>query len=168
MVLENILESNEKILWQGKPNHKRAMFKTYTYCFFLAIGIMLMSMYVGVNFFNPAHRLSVLIIVIFIALSCLLMIFAGKKESKNSHYIFTDKRIIVQNNLLGEKYKIIDYATVTDISVKVNFFDNRYGTGTIVLTSYARIIASLYHIDKPYEAFKTMQKIRKERLEIEN
>jgi uncharacterized membrane protein YdbT with pleckstrin-like domain len=159
-----ILESNEKILWEGTPrfisfllsfdgghwsvyNPKRenlpfllAIFKAILY-----IAFIFLAFFVGLQFLYPINFSSLLNSILYFistdtlwALFLLVLVIALTTNFvlfyRNSHYFFTNKRIIIQEGPLKLKYKSLDYDNVSDISLNTGWiFDRIFHTGTITI-----------------------------------
>ena len=156
--IKNILEDDERILWQGKPNYKRYMYTTYLAYVCVAPLLFVISLYF--------LMVSVLAFLISCSVILLLVVFIGfifghfaKKGCQNMLYAFTNKRIISQHGIVAPNYKSIDYSKISDISLQIGYINNKYNTGTIILMSNARLLNSLSYLDNPYDAFKTIKKI---------
>lgn len=127
--LQKVLNANEKIIWEGKPNS----FVYYTVTFFQSlIGIVIgagivfsvapgitgiggpVSMVIGILFAiaGPMYRMLVYRFI---------------------HYVVTDKRIILQSGLIGRDFEFVDYDKIQNATVDVGILDKvlMQNTGTI-------------------------------------
>ena len=153
--INSILDDNEKIIWQGKPNYKRTMRTIY----YLMIYIVALVLCVSLPFIGMSLVWFFIIFAVCGTAISVYMPIAGKNSIKNKLYVFTDKRIIVQSGVHSIIHNSIDYSMIFDISVRIGVIDKRYGTGDIMLRGNVRQVGILTHIDKPYDIFKMIKKI---------
>lgn len=164
MTLENILEDNEKVLWEGKANYKKHMAKMYA-IWFMTFAMVLLpasSMLIGAKDSSAKIKIVVLIMVIGVLTYVPLVRIMGKKSYNNILYAFTDKRIIIQHGFFAPSYASVEYGMISNINVHVGYLDKKYSTGSISLMSNARVAARLDDIETPYEVFKLVKKIHEE------
>jgi hypothetical protein len=165
--LKDILDSDENVLWEGKP----------VFIPFIASGLPLLGfgilwgiMDYGIfsNSFtssNPSFlipffllHLAPLWMGIFNVIR-LLFIF------NNTLYASTNKRIILRTGFWGIDFKSIDYDKILDIRVDVNPFENMFRVGTIKINTGltgnkgAPIYDSIGAIQNPYGVFKQIKTV---------
>jgi len=168
--IDKIINKDEKILWQGKPQFKIYFFVTILPPVFIATVMTIFG-----------FSLSIILLKFFLLL-LLVAILASLLSYLNWKYllyVLTDKRVIIQSGLIGRDFKIIDYDQFKDANVNVNLLDKLIGinTGTINIytgemgirtspsyvdgqlrqSSY-RISYDFYHIENPYKVFELFKK----------
>jgi len=154
--ITNILESGEKVEWEGKP-------KKSVYLFDLFFGTTLVIGIVSLFVYFSSNR----DLIYFAPLLWVIGIVLGLIRYRVTHYAITNKRIILQKGIIGRDFKSIDYDKVQDVSVNVGLIDKMFGTGKIIISNGSVIVDSrnnslatsslLNSIESPYELLKTIQ-----------
>jgi len=119
--ITNILESKEKVEWEGKPK--------------------------AAPYLIPPIFMSILITVIFVIIFALgkipwfgiaivfgiaLIIFISSILSyRVAYYMITNKRTIIQSGIIGRDFKSIDYDQVQNVSVNVGLMGVIFKTGSV-------------------------------------
>lgn len=171
--LDKILDTNEKVLWQGKP---------YFWSFFLgrSLGALLFGVIwtlIIMATVAPVIASSGNIAFIFVLphfwVGFGLIVFTPIYSAlvcRFTHYAITDKRALFQEGLIGRDFKTIDFDQLTNSEVLVGVIDKIFGgTGSIRLftagtfeTAKNRMNPKPYtiaHIHNPYEVFKFIKKV---------
>jgi len=173
--IHKIIDSNEKVLWKGKPQ-----FLPY----------IISSTYLGVIFG-----------IIWSTFIIIVLITAGTQKSTNTllsllpfglvgfyllfinpiyrilvhryiMYAITNKRVIIQKGLIGRDFDIIDFDKVTNAEVNVSAIDKLFGknSGSIIISTPAslaytsegtpRVIPyKLRNITDPYKVFRLFKDV---------
>lgn len=176
--LNKVLESDEKIIWEGAPSFKPYFFSR---SFLPAIGGLIWILFLGgimvasvseTDFFRYViyglpHFLFGLCLIFIPSIYSLLVY-------RHTHYAITEKRLVIQKGWIGRDFETLDLDLVTNAEVKVGVFDQIFGgkTGSIIVASagsltYSRNAAIskpyvLSNIENPYEVFKLFKKISHE------
>ena len=167
--IEDVVSSNEKILWRGKPNAKSyvmaAMVKMLpialiwlifdgTFIFFITNGMV-----------NGDIPLSILgfIIPFFLLHLAPVWIWIGHtvkaaREVRNLEYAITDKRIIIRSGVVGIDFKFINYTEIDSVNVKVGIIDRIFRVGDIYVNSSVNS-GVLWDVEDPYKIGNALQNV---------
>jgi hypothetical protein len=176
--LQEILNVDEKIIWQGKP---QALLYRLGAIFGLLFGaIVAVVLYVAVgkigSGFIPYLVFIIPVAVIIVPSLYRLLVY------RYIIYVITDKRVILQGGLIGRDFDFVDYDKVESSSVDVSIFDKimSKNTGTILIyanrmqpvtntyrdasgshstTTIQNVPFTLSHIVAPYETFNLFKKV---------
>lgn len=163
--IEKILNTNEKIIWEGTPDFRINMLMGYIFVggfslflfIFAIISLLNDSVFTASIFF-----LSTIILLIFIPLSEITL--------KRIRYFFTDKRIIIQSGLIGLDYSIVDYDKIQSMNVNVGLLDKLFNGNTGSIYIYSGLMGAsqygsysvphmLFTIQDPYKVFEILKKL---------
>ncbi|MEK6968673.1 MAG: PH domain-containing protein [Nanoarchaeota archaeon] len=154
--LDKVLDSNEKVIWEGTPKFLPYLFGTVLFgslariimfLFFLPFLLMfLMPFYmiifllvfgflktIGVSF-AVATGISLFSILIFYGFIYFVVIPIFVYLSyRNLYFAITDKRVILQSGIIGRDFKMADFDQISNAEVDVGIFDKIFGgkTGSI-------------------------------------
>ena len=165
----DILNENETLLWSDKPNRRAWMTNGYI---FLVIGIAftaIITVPMLVSFSSgPAPMFGMLaFFALFYGapgwLSIVYLCWLHRAEKKTV-YACSDKRVLIRRGGFGVSYVTIVYADIRYVDVRIGWFENHRGTGSLFLEtgvfqanfcgldqwSPKRIVG----IEKPYEVAK--------------
>ncbi|MBI2079556.1 PH domain-containing protein [Candidatus Micrarchaeota archaeon] len=175
--LEKVLDEDEKVLWEGKPEFWPFFLGGSIWIsLFGLIWLLFISPVFLLGFADPEDSSIALIFMIPFLLIGLGLVFGTPLYNlfvhKHIYYAITDKRIIIQHGIIGRDFEILDFDQVTNAQVNVDLFDQIFGgkTGSI-LTSCAGIAGytkngtpitksyNLANIQDPYEVFKFFKKV---------
>jgi len=160
--IKNVLQEDEKILWQGKPSEKRYKCSIYLWTAYLSVMFPFLGMASIQAGFLVFFITTLVLFIVGIFLCVIFLIPNMKKAYGNMLYVLTDKRIISQHGIFAPNYKSVEYHMITDISVRVGFINSKYKTGDIILMSNARMVDKLRGLDNPYEIFNMTKNICEE------
>jgi len=154
--IEKVLESNEKVLWEGTPAFwpffGRSLVIIPFGLFFLAISSVIFSSSFGTfpslgfedggfTEFNGSFMTMFSVVSVFFFLISLSIIIGPPAYTalvhKKMYYVITDKRVMIQSGIVGRDFKIIDFDQISNVEVNVGFFDKLFGgsTGSINVMS---------------------------------
>src|SRR3989338_3992236 len=176
---DKILDSKEKILWEGKP-------KFWPYlCSGSGITTLFGLVWLGflipffiVAFLNIAqggvfgwgifllpHFWIAMVFVVGIPLYQILVY-------KHIYYAITNKRVLFQKGLIGRDFEILDFDQITNAEVNVGLFDKLFGggnSGSILISTAGSFTYgrhgpiqkpyTLRNIENPYDVFKFFKKV---------
>ncbi|TAL52584.1 MAG: PH domain-containing protein [Nanoarchaeota archaeon] len=186
--LDKVLDSNEKVLWEGKPQFKPYVFGGLSICVGIVVFIIIflipfvafwaffnaqpevktdsaISTILNLWIFNISYVFFIIILLPVIFGSIYLLLSYGKV-----YYAITDKRVILQQGVIGRDFKIVDFDQISGAEVDIGLFDKMFGkeSGTIKIYSPGHSVATkrgpvsipyfLQNIDNPYEVFKFFKK----------
>lgn len=166
---KDILNKDEQVLWQGKPNKKAYILSSIFSMFpfglvwllfdggaiiaLVASGAlkqMPIGMIFGLIAFFAFHLFPVWI--------WLGHIITASRSYKNIEYTFTNKRIIVRSGIIGIDFKNIYYSEIQSVNLKVGIFDKLFKVGDIYIKSPDKAEV-LFDISDPYFITQKLQEI---------
>jgi membrane protein YdbS with pleckstrin-like domain len=159
--LDKILNTDEKILWEGGPKFwpfflGRSL--PLTIFGIIWMGFMMIFVIVSLISGGPAKYFIFAMPHFWIGLFLLFgppiynfLVF------KHTYYAITDKRVILQTGVIGRDFQIIDFNQVTNAEVNIGVFDKLIGqnTGSILISSagsftYAPNNTTMQKLQRPY------------------
>ena len=141
--LKAIVGSNEKILYEGKPNKKCYVFESIfnpLLPFALIWGIIDFGI-IGASFFAKGDGNVLFFIIPFMLLHLMpVWIYLGgilftAKRYRNTAYIVTDKAIYVSGGVFTHNINTKPFAELSHIDLHRGVFDQMFNVGDIVATS---------------------------------
>lgn len=164
---EAVKDSDEEILWTGKPNFTAFIVRGIP---FLCIGLIWGAFDYFFFIRNMGAEMAGFAVPFF---ALHLFPFWGSILNMirlflvhgNTCYAFSNKRIMMRSGFWGTDFKIIDYDKISDLEVNVNPIENMLGVGTIqafsgrVTDKGGRIYDKFIGIKKPYEIFKRLKEV---------
>ncbi len=156
--LQEILNTNEKIVWQGKP--QPLLYKIGA-VFGLIFGIFV-AIFLYYRFGKVGNGLIPYIVIIIPVVALILPSLYRLLVYKYILYVITDKRIILQGGLIGRDFDFVDYDKIESSSVNVGVFDKIMGknTGTILIyANRTRPVTATYRDVLGTHPSTTMQNI---------
>lgn len=184
--IEKILDSNEHILWEGKPVFGPYFFTGAIGSFLTGLFILIfLTPFIAVNFAQKTTIQVQKFDFFFLAWNVFLIpfIFGGLSAifgtpiykilvHKHLYYVITNKRVIIQKGILARSFEYIDFDKITNAEVVVGFWDNlmKKNSGSIYINSS---LDSYYtkngqqvtrphimnNISDPYSVFKLFKKV---------
>lgn len=173
--LKKLVNENEKILYEGKPNKKCFIFESifnpllpfaliWALIDFGFIGSSFSSMNMGNNmlyFLIPFFTLHLM--PVWLYLSGVLL---SVKRYKNTNYIVTDKSIYVSSGVFSKQFNVKPFAELSHIDLHRGIFDQMFNVGDIIATSNQMkennvadtlIISSIENYTDVYNIVKKLQ-----------
>ena len=141
--LKAIVGSNEKILYEGKPNKKCYVFESIfnpLLPFALIWGIIDFGI-IGASFFAEGDENVLFFIIPFMLLHLMPVwiylsgILFTAKRYRNTAYIVTDKAIYVSGGVFTHNINTKPFAELSHIDLHRGVFDQMFNVGDIVATS---------------------------------
>lgn len=167
MDIRQILDPNEKIVWEGKPNFWAFWLRSVPLCVFgLFWSLFLVPFYwawwtgkfpIFVWAVLGPHTL----VAVGLLTSPLWQIIGWQYVS----YAITNKRLIIQSGIVGRGYNLIDFDKISDVNVNISIIDKLTNTGTIYVLAGVGFSQPnttknvLYGIANPYDVFKQLKKL---------
>ncbi len=172
-----ILETNESVLWEGRPELLPYILdKSIPYFFAGALWMILIQYFMMTEgqllglgdsslFLLLPHLLIGMIMIvgpiIYSIISC-----------QSTSYLATDRRILIRSGLFGEDFESIEYDEIAQTKVDVGLRDMLLtnSSGNIHLhgkyrhahQSAGQFVYTLWHVKNPYEVFKMVEKISRD------
>ena len=167
--IDDVVNSDEKILWRGKPNAKSyvlaAMVKMLpvaliwiafdgTFIFFITMGMTRGDIPLGIlGFVIPFFLLHLTPVWVWLANTV-----KAVREVKNLEYAVTDKRIIIRSGIIGIDFKFVNYTEIDSVNIKVGIIDRIFKVGDIYINSSVNA-AVLWDVENPYGIGTALQKV---------
>lgn len=174
--LKQLVNENEKILYEGKPNKKCFIFESFfnpllPFALIWAIidfGIIGASMFAEVPenilyFLIPFMTLHLM--PVWIYLGGVLFTF---KKYKNTYYIVTDHAIYVSSGIFSKKFKTKPFAELSHINLHMGIFDQMFNVADVIATTNQISInnqidtISLSSISNYTEVYNIVKKLQKD------
>lgn len=141
--LKAIVGSNEKILYEGKPNKKCYVFESIFNPLlpFALLWAIIDFGIIGVSFFAADSGEVLFFIIPFMLLHLMpVWIYLGgilftARRYKNTAYIVTDKAIYVSGGVFTRNINTKPFAELSHIDLHRGIFDQMFNVGDIVATS---------------------------------
>lgn len=167
--IEDVLNDDEKVLWQGKPNPKSYIWAAVIKMLPIAIiWILFDGMFIGAFTMGlisdkiPAWILAIIIPFFLLHLTPVWIWLGGiikaAREVKNLEYAITDRRIIIRSGVIGIDFKFINYTEIDSVNVKVGLIDRIFKVGDIYITSSVNS-GVLWDVANPYGIGRALQKV---------
>lgn len=167
--IDDILNSDEQILWRGKPNRKAYIFGSIFSMMPIALlwllvdcGIIVAMIATGA--FSNMNIGLILGLVAFFAVHLMPVwiwfgnIISATRSYKNLEYAFTNKRIIIKSGFIGIDFKNIYYSEIHSVNLKVGPIDKILKVGDIYIRSNNKSQV-LFDIPDPYFITQKLQEI---------
>ena len=172
----NVMEPNEKVIWQDIVNRKVMTFYLgISLIITVGIAIILFSKetinYTSNNVLKTISGSTVGLIVLIIGLIISFLVFFSNYVKI---YVITNKRVLIKSGLIGTDFNSIYFTQIRTANVNVGLTDKIFSVGTInidtgrietvttgngnntqnrIQTAYDKLL----HISKPYEVYKYFQ-----------
>lgn len=169
--LDKILDKNEKVFWEGKPNFwpffLAGLFLSLFGLIFLIAGaiILIQGIKTGNFLFLVFPHFWIGIVFVFGIPLYKALVY------KYTYYAITNKRVILQKGLIGRDFEMVDFDQITNAEVNVSIFDKIFSrnSGSILISSAGTFIYgrhgpiakpyTLNNIQNPYKVFKFFKKV---------
>ncbi|MBI2452355.1 PH domain-containing protein [Candidatus Pacearchaeota archaeon] len=175
--IDKVLDSNEKVFWEGKPKFWPYVLRTIVPSFifgliwmaflapFIFIGVFLPlsaqnaaveTSNNGARFFSlffigwNLFLLPFLLIGLWLLIGTPIYVWIGHKHI---YYAITNKRVIIQKGIIGRDFEYIDFDKITNAEVNVGFWDKTIGqdSGSILISSAGTISYGKHGpVSRPY------------------
>lgn len=148
--LRLIVNSNEKIIWEGKPNKKCFIFESIfnpLLPFAIIWAVVDFTIISKILFVESAFQktgaadnmIGFIIPFFLLHLMPVWIYLAGAllswKRYKNTYYIVTDKAIYVSGGIINKTINTKPFAEMSHIDLHRGFFDQKFNVGDIICTS---------------------------------
>lgn len=141
--LKKLVNENEKILYEGKPNKKCFIFESIfnpLMPFALLWGIIDFSILGGALFFSGDSNIGFFIIPFMLLHLMPVWIYLGGvlftiRKYRNTYYIVTDTGIYVSGGVFSKTYNHKPFAELSHVDLHRGVFDQMFNVGDIITTS---------------------------------
>lgn len=170
--INKVLDSNEKVFWEGKPKFWPFLFGGFAGAIFGLLFLIVGGIFVWQGVKN-GNYLFLLFPHFWIGVAFVfgLPIYTLLVYNK-IYYAITNKRVIIQKGLIGRDFESVDFDQITNADVRVGLLDilfgNRSGSilistaGSFTYTRHGQPVQKPYtlsHIPNPYDVFKFFKKV---------
>lgn len=177
--IKRMINSNERIMWEGKPNKKCFIFESIfnpLMPFAILWGIIDFSI-IGVGFkdaINNGDQNLLMFLIPFMALHLMpVWIYLGgvlmtRFRYKNTYYIVTDKAIYVSSGVFTKHINTKPFAEMSHIDLRRGFFDQMFNVGDIICTTSHRssngnvAAANITSISEYTEVYNIVTKLQRD------
>lgn len=165
--IDKIINTNERIIWEGTPNVKVRRFANIILFGFLFLGLLFSSLSITSESKNYIDWF----LTFFTGFIILCILYwLSSMYDKNILYVITDKRVIIQSGLIGLDYTTVDFDKIQSMSVNVGVVDKLLKENTGSINIYSGTLVSGKHgvysvphslniIDDPYTVFEKLKKV---------
>ena len=141
--LKKLVNENEKILYEGKPNKKCFIFESIfnpLMPFALLWGIIDFGILGGTLFFSEEKEMAFFIIPFMLLHLMPVWIYLGGvlftiRKYRNTYYIVTDTGIYVSGGVFSKTYNHKPFAELSHVDLHRGIFDQMFNVGDIITTS---------------------------------
>lgn len=141
--LRQMVASNEKVMWEGRPNKKCYIFESIFNPLmpFALIWAIIDFGILGFSFMNINQGGVLLFLIPFFTLHLMpVWIYLGgvllcRRRYNNTYYIVTDKAIYVSQGVFSKSIQTKPFAEMSHIDLHRGIFDQMFNVGDIVCTS---------------------------------
>ena len=170
--LRQIVGSNEKIKWEGKPDKKCFIFESIFNPLmpFAIIWAIIDFGFVGFELLSQSQMLFFMIPFFLLHLMPVWLYLGGvllcRRKYHNTYYIVTDKAIYTSGGIFVKRIQSKPFAEMSHIDLHRGIFDQKFGVGDIICTSSqnsANGVSASIHIDSirhytdVFNTIKTLQ-----------
>lgn len=167
------LIEGESLIWSAKPKKSAYIINKILVMMPIALIWLLFDSFIIVTMFKSGEIGQMLMVVIPFFLLHLMPVWiwlgnilTASKRWENTKYYITDRRIIIQNGLIGTDYQTIYYKDIKNVNLRVGVIDKLLGVGDIYLdlgynysSKNSAVINAFLDIENPYEIYPKLQKI---------
>jgi len=169
--IDKILDSKEKVFWEGRPKFWPFFLSGFAGALFglifLIVGgiFVIMGILSGNYFFIFIPHFWIGVVFVFGIPLYKALVYS------HTYYAITHKRIILQKGLIGRDFETVDFDQITNAEVNVGVLDKLFGggSGSILLSTVGTFTYTrrgpiqkpytISHIANPYEVFKFFKKV---------
>lgn len=164
--VNDILVSNESIIWNGKPKKSAYIInKVITMLPIALIWLIFDSTFI-ISFISLGNFMEMLWFIIpFFALHLMPVwiwlgnILTAKKNWENTEYYVTNKRIIIVSGFIGMNYQTIFYKDINNVHLRIGIIDKLLKVGDIYFDTSENKMQFFLDLENPYDLYTKLQKI---------
>jgi membrane protein YdbS with pleckstrin-like domain len=167
--IEKVLSSNEKIIWEGKPQAFPYLVSKFVFLFVFFILYSSVTYNPDTQNYENAGPFAIMLgIFLFIVLFIYNFLFY-----KKIHYAITDKRVILQKGIIGTDFESVDFDKINSIKIDIGIIDKVLGknSGTIMLDSgrmkstsdsngYSTVVTDYHQLQFIDDAYNVFEKLK--------
>ncbi len=133
-ILDKLLNSDEKVLWSGKPVRKAFILPGLVSIpfglIFMGFAIFWMGTAASAGAPGEFYLFGLPFVLIGIGIVIGPFLFQLLRY-RNTEYMITDKRIITQTGAIGLDTRFVDFEKVQEVYVQISVLDRLFGTGSV-------------------------------------
>lgn len=142
--IEDSLEEDEKILWQGKPLRKSFLLNSFIKLLPFAIiwlGVDVFFIVMLCSFTSEIPTPLIIFLCFFFLIHLLPVwiwiynVISASKRQKIEEYAFTNKRILVKQGFIGSTIISVFYSSIDSVNLKVGVIEKICHVGDIYIVS---------------------------------
>ena len=167
--IDDVVNSDEKILWRGKPNAMSYVLANMIKMLPIALiwlifdGTFIVFLSIGMSRGGVPLTILWFIVPFFLLHLTPVWLWIGKtvkaaREVKNIEYAITDKRIIIRSGMVGIDFKFINYTEIDSVNVRVGLIDRIFRVGDIYINSSVNA-GVLWDVADPYKIGNALQRV---------
>lgn len=167
--LTSVINNNEEILWQGRPNKKCFIFESIfnkmlpfaILWLIIDVTVMLIIFSQNNNKFGSLFFLLFFLIhlmPVWIYLSGVLFSFL---RYKNTYYVITDAGIYVSGGLFTYSYSFKPFTQLFNVVMRRGIFDQHLGVGDVIC-QFSSNSLSIINISEYEEIYKMVTKLQRD------
>lgn len=164
--VNDILVSNESIIWNGKPKKSAYIInKVITMLPIALIWLIFDSTFI-ISFISLGNFMEMLWFIIpFFALHLMPVwiwlgnVLTAKKNWENTEYYVTNKRIIIISGFIGMNYQTIFYKDINNVHLRIGIIDKLLKVGDIYFDTSENKMQFFLDLENPYALYTKLQKI---------
>ena len=160
--LNALLSENEKLLWAGKPQKQAYIFSQCITLMPIALIWLLFDGFAISSMVGFGNMISLWFLIPFFALHLLpVWLWLGssataKTRWDKTYYLISDKRIIIQTGLIGEKIVTIFFKDISNVDLQVGLTGRLFGVGDITFQTPA-IAGGQHDVSGVFKAFLCLE-----------
>lgn len=174
-----LLRSDERVLWQGKPKLTPFVFGHSPFLFlfglfFIAVALIFFVPFLSLPGFPFEFVLFFLVFFLIGFVAAFGMPIWSFLAFRNTEYVITNQRLITQTGAVGLDTRFVDLEKIQEVNVSIGLTDRLLGTGSIYVSTAGQAFVgwqqqaygwtgqgiarpSLANLEKPYEVQKLLQ-----------
>lgn len=164
--LKDVILDDENIIWEGKPKKSAFIINKGLIMFpFAMLWLAFDSIFI-LGFMQAEEKpmISIVFMIGFFALHLMPVwiwlgnVLTASKRWKNTRYVVTDKRILIQSGFIGIDFKTLYYKDINNVKLSVGIIDKLLNVGDIHFICN-EASDSFLDIEGVYELYPKLQKI---------
>jgi membrane protein YdbS with pleckstrin-like domain len=132
------LRVEEKVLWSGKPVRAAFVLPALGFIPFALFFLFIFLVIFGISG-EPLIGFPSLFIGGLVMGLILVPVMWQLLRCRNTEYVITDQRIIIQSGAVGKDTRFVDLGKIQEAHVNVGFIDRRFGAGSILILSAGQV-----------------------------
>ncbi len=167
--IEEIVSSDEEILWKGRPKKAAFIFSESMSMFPVALIWLLfdgtaLGLMFGTGAISEIPTIAAVGIVVFFLIHMMpvwiwiFQLVTAAARWKNIEYAFTSTRIIIKGGIITDVNSVF-YSDINNVNLRVGFFDRLFKVGDIYISTSSSGTVVLNDITNPYFITKKLQKV---------